>query len=299
MYNVEVLMSTYNGAKYIKQQIESILKQKGCTVKLLVRDDGSTENTCEILKKHYEDGLLTWYQGGNIKPAKSFLDLLVKAGEADFYAFADQDDYWMTDKLETACRKIGFSNKPTLYFSQTQLVDKHLAKIETPTIHPLLTQGESLIYAFASGCTMVFNKALKDLLVSSIPKEMPMLHDFWTYISAQAIGANIVFDKDPHILYRQHGNNAVGLGESPAKEWRQRIKRVFILHGHERSDNARILLETLYDKMTPESIKRTSLFVDAKTSFLKRMSLLFDNSYRCGNLKTWILFKIAVICNTY
>lgn len=299
MYNVEVVMSTYNGAKYIEQQIESILKQDGCNVRLLVRDDGSNDNTCEILKKYSKKGQLTWYQGENIKPARSFFDLLVNAEEADFYAFADQDDYWMTDKLESACNKIGFSNKPALYFSQTQLVDKHLSKIETPYIHPLLTQGESLIYACASGCTMVFNKALKNLLISHLPQSMPMLHDFWTYISAQAIGARIIFDREPHILYRQHGDNAVGLGESAAEEWKQRIRRVFVQHGHERSCNARILLDTLYEEMTPNSQKRTKLFVDAKTSFPKRVRLLFDNSYKSGSLKNWILFKIAVLCNTY
>lgn len=299
MYNVEVLMSTYNGAKYIKPQIESILKQEGCKVILLARDDESTDNTREILEKYSKDGQLTWYEGENLKPARSFFNLLVKSESADFYAFADQDDYWMTDKLESACRKIGFTNKPTLYFSQTQLANEHLSKIKTPCIHPLLTQGESLIYAFASGCTMVFNKALKDLLVSHLPQTMPMFHDFWTYISAQAIGAKIIFDKEPHILYRQHGNNTVGLGESAVKEWKQRIKRVFILHEHERSNNARILLETLYEEMTPDSLKRTKLFIDAKTSFFKRMRLFFDDSYKCGNLKNWILFKIAILCNTY
>lgn len=298
MYNVEVVMSTYNGAKYIDQQIESILKQNGCNVTLLVRDDGSIDNTREILKRYTEKEQLTWYQGENLKPARSFFDLLSKSDDADFYAFADQDDYWMTDKLESACNKIGFSNKPTLYFSQTQLVDKYLSKIETPHINPLLTQGESLIYACATGCTMVFNKALRDLLITNLPKAMPMLHDFWTYISAQAIGAKIIFDKEPHILYRQHGDNVVGLGESAAEEWKQRIKRL-IMHEQERSNNASILLDTLYEKMTPDSLKRTKLFIDAKSSFRKRIRLLFDNSFKSGNLKNWVLFKIAVLCNTY
>lgn len=299
MYNVEVVMSTYNGAKYIDQQIESILKQNGCNVTLLVRDDGSIDNTREILKRYSEKGQLTWYQGENLKPSRSFFDLLAKSGDADFYAFADQDDYWMTDKLESACNKIGFQNKPALYFSQTQLVDKYLSKIETPHIHPLLTQGESLIYACATGCTMVFNKALRDLLITHLPKATPMLHDFWTYISAQAIGAKIIFDKEPHILYRQHGDNVVGLGENALEEWKHRIKRILIMHEQERSNNARILIDTLYEKMTPDSLKRTRLFIDAKSSFRKRIILLFDNSFKSGNLKNWILFKIAVLCNTY
>lgn len=299
MNKVEVLMSTYNGAKYVEEQLDSIFKQLNCTVNILVRDDGSQDNTHAILESFADKGLLTWYQGDNIKPARSFLNLLVKSRDAEFYAFADQDDYWLADKLESACSKIGITAKPTLYFSQTQLVDKNLSKIDTPILHPLLTQGESLVYAFATGCTMVFNKALRDILISNIPQDMPMLHDYWTYITAQAVGANIIFDKVPHILYRQHGDNAVGLGESCIEEWRQRIKRIFFLHKQERSNNARILLDTIYNKMTEDSLKRTRLFVNAKTSLLKRISLFFDNSYRCGSLKTWILFKIAVLCNTY
>lgn len=299
MYNIEVLMSTYNGAKYVEEQIDSILKQVNCSVNILVRDDGSTDNTSYILKSYTDRNLLTWYQGENIRPTRSFLDLLVKAEDTDFYAFADQDDYWMADKLETACRKIGLTDTPTLYFSQTQLADKKLSKIKTPVLHPLLTQGESLVYAFATGCTMVFNKALRDILISNIPQEMPMLHDFWIYIAAQAMGAKIIFDKAPHILYRQHGDNAVGLGKNAVEEWKQRIKRILFIQNPERSNNARILLNTLQDKMTADNLKRTRLFVEAKTSYIKRLQLLFNNSYRCGSLKTWILFKLAVICNTY
>lgn len=299
MNKVEVLMSSYNGAKYIKEQIDSILNQENCAVNILVRDDGSQDETPTILESLANKGLLTWYQGENIKPAKSFLNLIVKAKEADFYAFADQDDYWLADKLESACSKIGLTDKPTLYFSQTQLVNKNLSKIDTPILHPLLTQGESLVYAFATGCTMVFNKALRNILISNIPQDMPMLHDFWTYITAQAVGANIIFDKTPHILYRQHGDNAIGLGESRVKEWRLRIKRVFLIHKPERSNNARILLDTFQNRMTKDSLKRTRLFVKAKTSLLKRISLFFDNSYKCGCPKTWILFKLAVLFNTY
>lgn len=292
-------MSTYNGEKYLRQQIDTILYQKGCDVRLLVRDDGSSDNTQNILEEYSKANKLQWYQGDNIKPARSFFDLLCKADECDFYAFADQDDYWLDDKLATACSKIGVTSSPSLYFSNTKLVNHKLENIPSKNITPLLSQGESVVYAFASGCTMVFNKALQKTLRENIPMEMPMLHDFWCYTVAQAIGAKIVYDKQSHILYRQHSNNVVGMGESFYTEWKKRFKRIFVEHANERSRNAAILLSTIGHLMTKDAKERTSLFVQGKTSLRKRIKLFLNSSFKCGSLKTWSLFKVAIILNTY
>ena len=81
-----VLMSTYNGEKYLEEQIDSILAQKGCKVQLLVRDDGSSDGTIGILQKYHEEGYLEYYTGENLKPAKSFMDLLYNAPKAEYYA---------------------------------------------------------------------------------------------------------------------------------------------------------------------------------------------------------------------
>ena len=82
MYTFSVLMSTYNGERYLRQQIDSILQQEGVKVQLLVRDDGSTDNTLDILNGYAQKGLLKWYQGENLKSARSFLTLLKEIGRA-------------------------------------------------------------------------------------------------------------------------------------------------------------------------------------------------------------------------
>ena len=150
--DITVLMSTYNGEKYLHEQIDSILRQQGVKVNLLVRDDGSTDNTLAILDKYQEEGLLTFYTGENLGPQRSFLHLLQQAPQSDYYAFADQDDIWLEDKLSTGIKQLqNDKEKPALYFSQTQLTDEELNPIPSVIIHPKVTFGEMLVYKFIGG----------------------------------------------------------------------------------------------------------------------------------------------------
>ncbi len=94
MDSIVVLMSTYNGEKYIREQLDSIFNQEGIDVKVVVRDDGSKDTTHAILDEYKKTHELVWYTGENLKSARSFMDLIYQAPESDYYAFADQDDYW-------------------------------------------------------------------------------------------------------------------------------------------------------------------------------------------------------------
>ena len=108
MRSVQVLMSTYNGEKYIRRQIDSILNQKDVAIHLLIRDDGSTDSTCEIIRSYAEkySDQVEVTMGSNIGYKKSFLTLIQLAGDYDYYAFADQDDYWKPDKEIASIRKM-------------------------------------------------------------------------------------------------------------------------------------------------------------------------------------------------
>ena len=103
--SIIILMSTYNGEKYLKAQIESLLSQT-IKVEILVRDDGSTDSTQQILDDYAQRGMLKWYSGKNLGSGKSFFDLACKAPDADFYAFADQDDIWENKKVELAVQQL-------------------------------------------------------------------------------------------------------------------------------------------------------------------------------------------------
>lgn len=104
---VTVLMSTYNGEKYLKEQIDSILSQVDVDVRLVIRDDGSTDNTVGVIKEYSQrNSNVEFTVGKNIGYANSFLTLIQMAGDSDYYAFSDQDDIWKKNKLSTAVDKI-------------------------------------------------------------------------------------------------------------------------------------------------------------------------------------------------
>ena len=116
---VKVLLSTYNGAEFLQEQMNSILQQTHGDVDIVVRDDGSTDRTISILEAYEKAGQITLHKGQNLGFALSFFELLKVAGEADYYAFADQDDIWLDYKMAYAVKKLEKEDPqmPTLYFS--------------------------------------------------------------------------------------------------------------------------------------------------------------------------------------
>ena len=158
-------MSTYNGAKYLEQQLQSLFNQQGVNFKILVRDDGSTDETIDILNKWQDKNKLCWYSGINLGPALSFLDLLKEAPDSDFYAFCDQDDIWLPNKLRVAVESLKDKITPSLYFSQTQLVDESLNILPTKKINPLCVLEEGAVSNYVTGCTVVINNRLRSEVV--------------------------------------------------------------------------------------------------------------------------------------
>ncbi len=221
--SVCVLMSTYNGEKFLKTQIDSILAQEGVQVQLLVRDDGSNDATHAILDEYQEKGLLRWYTGPNLRSAYSFWDLVEQAPESTYYSFADQDDYWYPDKLGAAVTALSQLEGPALYFCKKRLVDAQLQPLDASDEAVTgVTLPYSLLGCRAAGCTMVFNRGLMQMLRLCKPRAMTM-HDSWVLRVAGAVG-QVVYDETPHMDYRQHGGNVVGAGPSRFEIWRRRFR---------------------------------------------------------------------------
>lgn len=219
---VAVIMSTYNGDKFLREQIESILLQENVRVMLFIRDDGSRDSTAEIIAEYAETypNVIFWDKGQiqNLGIRDSFLTLLKEVcfayPEINYFAFADQDDVWKKDKLSAAVRLMREQNpdeaKSTLYYSNKTFVDAELHLIEEERIKYYGDFYDILWSSLASGCTMVINRSMVCLAVSEMPTEYPSIHDAWVYRLAILCGAAIVFDPVSHILYRQHGNNVCG-----------------------------------------------------------------------------------------
>lgn len=258
MKSVLVLLSTYNGAKYLQEQIDSVLNQEGVEVVLLIRDDSSTDNTLEIIKlnKQNHDNIF-FITGPNCKSAASFMELVFEANKSysdfDYFAFCDQDDVWCKDKLISAVDKLshGKDNVPSLYIGAYQMVDLSLNRIETHINAPMLDVQSAIASNAATGCTMVFNKQLLSLIAAKKPKDF-IMHDYWVYMVCLVSGGHVVYDPVPHILYRQHGHNVIGgLGDTFCKRWVTRIRKVFCYGDRFKSKMAFQLLSCYSDLMTP------------------------------------------------
>ena len=228
---VQVLMSTYNGEKYIKTQLDSILAQDYEEIDLLIRDDGSTDSTREILsayaKKYYS---ITWYSGKNIGVQRSFFDLILKANlERDYYAFADQDDKWLPGKISRAVSILKDYSKsiPVLYCSDKVIVDEELQpiKVTVSRVMKKTSFGNALVQDMCTGCTAVMNKKLLDIMRVRIP-EFTIMHDWWFYLTATCFG-EVYYDNESYILYRQHGSNTSGAMINKNNLFRYRLQQLF------------------------------------------------------------------------
>lgn len=217
-----LLMSVYNGENYLQQQLESLVNQQYHDWKLFIRDDCSTDNTQQIIGEFAEEyPNITVLPGHekNLGPADSFLHIL-KEVDAPYYMFCDQDDVWMKDKISVMMNAMQEAEKtygkiPLMVISDAIVTDEKLNKVSDSFWNlnkfppELLLQNTAYISIFnaAPGCTMLFNRDLKDVLPLNNSKIL--MHDWFVMIFALKKGKVIVEPK-PLMFYRQHGNNAIG-----------------------------------------------------------------------------------------
>ncbi len=275
-YSVLVLMSVYNGEKYLREQLDSILGQKGCNVMLLIRDDGSCDGSRKILQEYLSGGQRAKFypviEGKNIGVIQSFFELLYAAVEFpyEYFALADQDDIWQEDKLAAAiiaiqrgkklAEKEG-EEKPCLYASEVQPVDWCGEKISGGIRYPKRIPGfgNALVENICAGCTCVINRELLRLFCDievhggRLKTCQVVMHDFWLYLLASAFG-RVIFDTKAHIYYRQHGDNTVGMAPSVMESYKKRVLNFKKNRGKLRKQAAE--LKRLYGKKLEEQDKR-------------------------------------------
>ncbi|MCT3524538.1 glycosyltransferase family 2 protein [Latilactobacillus curvatus] len=221
---IAILLSTYNGERFLEEQIESIIKQSNQQWTLYIRDDGSTDKTLDILGRYQADDRIQWINENkpqNLRVIGSFLKLLESA-EADYYMFCDQDDVWLSDKVQVTLNKmltLEAENKqqPILVHTDLRIVDQDLkatseSMIKTQNLDPQPSFGRLLVQNSITGCTMMINQNLKDRCVGLDFTKIRM-HDWWFALVASAFGT-IGYVPQATILYRQHGDNEVGAKNS-------------------------------------------------------------------------------------
>lgn len=233
---VTVLLSTYNGEKYLRDQIDSVLCQKNVEVKLVVRDDGSKDNTCSILKEYeekYNNIILLLEENLGVEPSFEKLTQWTKHNSpTDYYAFCDQDDVWFDEKLSKSIKAIKNKKEPALFCSNQMVTDQDLnpigLMIEKNNYERLLRVMEVNYFKNRHGCTMLWNKELHEYLVNTKHSiEYCPAHDKWIMLLGRLTGTVIVSD-EPLMYYRQHGTNVYGLTLTRWGKFKKAIQRYWI-----------------------------------------------------------------------
>lgn len=212
-------MGTFNGERYIKQQLDSIRLQTYKNWVLYVSDDGSTDNTLNIVrdfKDSLPNGKVVLLNGPKKGFSSNFLNLIRDENiNSPYYAFSDQDDIWLNEKLEVSLKHVvtleKAGSKRVLYGGRTTLINNNMEVIGfSPLFKKNFSFNNALIQSFSGGNTMLFNHPLK-ALVEKLPSKFDIVsHDWFLYILCCGVGGKVYYDPISLTHYRQHDGNLVG-----------------------------------------------------------------------------------------
>lgn len=300
MSKIAILLSTYNGEKYLETQINSLLNQTVANdIIICVRDDGSNDNTLSVLKKYEANKNIRLQSGSNIGVVMSFFNLLESAPDVDYYAFCDQDDYWLPNKVEVAISKLQCIEQPALYCSRKIIVDENLKELPRKDVEPLFGFLDILMKRnIASGCTMVFNKALRKCFMHYHPTS-DLSHDVWLFILGNFVG-KVIYDRNSYILYRQHGDNVVGAIVGGFNYFMQRIKNIdFTFKRYAARDKASKYSTVLYNNYMEylPNINKQRIYdvAHARNSFKCRLRLFFSGGLSIRPFYEYLTYKMFIL----
>lgn len=308
MKNCCVIMSSYNGEKYISHQLDTIINQSDVTVDIFVRDDGSNDRTVSIVEQYCQKcNNVHLIKGINVGVIESFrvcsAYVLENKKRYDYYCFADQDDEWLPQKLLSAIKKIEESNKdellPILYYSNLKVSDNNLNYLydRFDKNYVLNTKKQILSEICVLGCTCVFNeKLLKEYVRTNLNHRIP--HDAWIAVLATFLG-NIIYDENVYILYRQHGNNQSGsIKKGVSMYWNKlnRFKHLFDMDGDYEAI-AREMINNYENRLNESDKEMLKTIADYRINLKYRFKLLFTGYISSGHIWKEASRRIRIICN--
>ena len=222
MATVQILLAAYNGSKYIREMVDSIVAQEYRDWHLIVSDDGSDDGTQQILEEyaramperitHYRSGMRFGSTQGH------FMHLLKTFPDGQYTMFCDQDDVWHPDKIsKTLCKmqQVEGEGLPAMVHTDLRVTDARLKVMDESFMHYSKLRGDRLevhqlmMQNVVTGCTMMINRSLAQLAAKTVPEQGILMHDWWIALVASALGRTGYVDS-PTMEYRQHGDNVVG-----------------------------------------------------------------------------------------
>ena len=299
-----VLLSSYNGEKYIKDQILSILNQEiDCRVDIRIRDDGSKDNTCKIIEeliKEYPEKI-ELIRGENIGYNQSFFELIKGAEGYRYYSISDQDDVWLKNKLQVAKEWLDNDKEdiPLLYASTSYLVYDDMKpygttrkKIREFSIYNTIIQN------ICPGHAQVFNNELLKLLQEDIDVSKIYVYDSWITNVAMLYG-KILFNNESYTLYRQHQKNQLGYGKGMVGQLLSSFKRVKIDDGKKYRIQINYYYCKYLDDLKKEGCSNEIYKYISKKSILQRLMYVFEGKlFRQRRIES-IAFYVAYLIGKY
>ena len=216
---IDILLATYNGEKYLREQIDSILNQTYKNIRLIVSDDCSKDGTRKILEeyKNKDERIKVYYQEKNLGVVKN-IEFLLRKVESPYYMLADQDDYWLPEKAEKSLETLK-NNNADLVFGDLEVVDENLNTMyESFNDYMLLSRKinkyidsykVNYLYNCVTGCTVLAKKETIEKILPLPTNSKYLIHDHWIGLMANLNG-KLAYMPEKYIKYRQHGNNQVG-----------------------------------------------------------------------------------------
>uniref|UniRef100_A0A7C1X7X1 Glycosyltransferase family 2 protein n=1 Tax=Pseudomonas graminis TaxID=158627 RepID=A0A7C1X7X1_9PSED len=299
-------MCTYNGAAYLREQLESFSNQSLKNWTLYVSDDASTDPTRSILaeyQRRWGEQKLVIFDGPCQGFGKNFISLLKRPQvQARYYAFSDQDDVWFSDKLERSVKRLDAitAQPPALYCSRTRLID---ATGRVIGFSPLFSRPPSfrnaLVQSLAGANTMVINSTAREALLQLPAEARVIAHDWLAYLVVTACGGTAIYDADPTLDYRQHDANLIG-ANATLQDRAVRLRKMLSGRFAQWNDANLETLEAIAPLITVPNMLTLDHFAKGRSlRFLARiMEFIHSGVYRQtvpGNITLWLAVCLGKI----
>jgi glycosyltransferase involved in cell wall biosynthesis len=302
MKKVIVVISTYNGAKYIERQLDSIFEQISVKVEAFVRDDCSKDNTVEVVQKYAQNhpqNKIVIIKGENVGFAKSFWIGLSKCGDADYYAFADQDDVWKPNKLIRCIDAMrGGEQVPQLAYCKMQRSDIQLKRLDEQVeiLKPeQLTKKLTLVKTYNYGAATVINKSAKNLVCRLWPEVDDLPHDMWIGTLCYWFGRVYYVDEELYYWIR-YETSVTGEGTKETAI-RYRLKKTVQKKSYPNISTA--ILDGYGDLLRPEDRDFLKRINDYKVNWKDKVTLILDPTFKRLSFCGTIALKLGILMNWY
>lgn len=311
---IDILMASYNGEKYIVEQIESIINQTYKNWHLYIKDDCSVDNTIEIIKKYiekYQNKITLVESDKGTGSAKNNFFSMLYLSKSQYTMFCDQDDVWLPEKIEVTHRRMLQMERkygkemPILIHTDMSVVDEslnvlHNSKFEYDGIRSKIKYQNfknTLFENTVSGCNMEINRALLKFVDESDAKDAYM-HDWWIALCAKAFG-KISYVDMPTMLYRQHDNNTVGVVPevTPQSVFKRLLYKSYRVAAYKEIEKCNKMIIRFYErfslKLSEDNRKALVRLIDSfEHCKIFKWSVIFRFGFSTLNIRSYVFYLL-------